>query len=112
MSAPPRVIMSDVAAGALVDEEVAAELRERRQHRLEQVLQVAVFVVVVGGWELGAQTGFADPFFFGQPSGIANTIWRWTTRGTPAGPLWQHVPVTPEETILALLVRGGIAVLA
>ena len=104
--------MPDVVAAALVDEELAAELRERRQHRLEQVLQVAVFVVVVGGWELAAQTGFADPFFFGQPSGIANTIWRWTTRGTPAGPLWQHVAVTLEETILAFLIGVAIGVVA
>ena len=104
--------MPDLAAAALVDEELAAELRERRQHRLEQILQVAVFVVVVGGWELAAQTGFADPFFFGQPSGIANTIWRWTTRGTPAGPLWQHVAVTLEETILAFLIGVAIGVVA
>ena len=104
--------MPDLAAAALVDEELAAELRERRQHRLEQVLQVAVFVVVVGGWEIAAQTGFADPFFFGAPSGIANTIWRWTTRGTPAGPLWQHVAVTLEETILAFLIGVAIGVVA
>jgi len=104
--------MSDLAATALVGEELAAEHRERRQHRLEQVLQVAVFVVIVGGWELAAQTGLADPFFFGQPSGIANTIWRWSTRGTPAGPLWQHVAVTLEETILAFVIGVLIGVVA
>ena len=101
-----------ISTTALVGEELAAELRERRWTRIERVLQVAVFVVIVGGWELAARTGLADPFFFGQPSGIATTIWRWTTRGTPAGPLWQHVAVTLEETILAFLIGVLIGVVA
>jgi NitT/TauT family transport system permease protein len=100
------------SATELVGEELAADLRERRWARTERILQVVVFAVIVGGWEIAARTGLADPFFFGQPSGIANTIWRWTTRGTPAGPLWQHVAVTLEETILAFLIGVLIGVVA
>ncbi len=104
MSVRSRALPDSAATTALVGEELAADRRERRTQRLERVLQVAVFVVIVGGWELAANTGLADPFFFGQPSGIANTIWRWTFRGTPAGPLWQHVVVTLEETVLAFII--------
>jgi NitT/TauT family transport system permease protein len=113
MSVLPDARLPDPASATeLVGEELAADRRERRWARIERILQVAVFAVIVGGWELAARTGLADPFFFGQPSGIANTIWRWTTRGTPAGPLWQHITVTLEETILAFLIGVFIGVVA
>ena len=113
MSVLPNARVPDPASAAeLVGEELAAEQRERRWVRLERILQAGVFVVIVGGWELAARTGLADPFFFGQPSGIANTIWRWIVRGTPAGPLWQHIAVTLEETILAFLIGVFIGVVA
>lgn len=85
-------------------EEQAARARLQRQRRVERALQVMVFVGVVGSWEVSARTGIADPFFFGQPSAIAATIWRWATRGTPQGPLWAHVVVTLEETVLAFVI--------
>ena len=113
MSVLPNARVPDpVSATALVGEELAADLRERRATRIERVLQVAVFVVIIGGWELAARTGLADPFFFGQPSGVVANIWRWITRGTPQGPLWQHVVVTLEETILAFLIGVLIGVVA
>lgn len=113
MSVLPNARVPDPASATeLVGEELAADLRERRWARIERILQVVVFAVIVGGWELSARTGLADPFFFGQPSGIANTIWRWTTRGTPAGPLWQHITVTLEETILAFFIGVLIGVVA
>ncbi len=113
MSVLPNARVPDSAsAGALIGEELAAEARERRWARTERILQVGVFVVIVGGWEACARFGIVDPFFFGQPSGVAATIWRWITRGTPAGPLWQHVAVTLEETILAFLIGVLVGVVA
>jgi len=93
-------------------EERAAQTEELRRRRLERLLQVALFVVIVGGWELAARTGVADPFFFGQPSAIGATIWRWATRGTPQGALWQHVTVTLEETVLAFVIGVVLGVIA
>jgi NitT/TauT family transport system permease protein len=93
-------------------EEQAVLARERRRRRVERLWQVGVFVAIVGGWETAARTGVADPFFFGQPSGIAATIWRWVTRGTPQGPLWAHVVVTLEETVLAFLIGVALGVVA
>lgn len=90
--------------GSWAAEESAARTQADRQRRIERALQVAVFVLIVGGWEASAQTGLADPFFFGQPSGILGTIWRWSVRGTPQGPLWAHIVTTLEETILAFAI--------
>ena len=97
---------------AMEFEEQAALARERTRRRLERVWQAIVFVVIVGGWEAAARTGLADPFFFGQPSAIGATIWRWSTRGTPQGPLWAHVAVTLEETVLAFLIGVVLGVVA
>jgi NitT/TauT family transport system permease protein len=112
MSVLPKAQSPDSSATALVGEELEAELRERRLHRVERILQVAVFVVIVGGWEACARLGLADPFFFGQPSGIVQNIWRWIVRGTPQGPLWQHVAVTLEETVLAFAIGVTLGVVA
>jgi NitT/TauT family transport system permease protein len=105
MSDPSKTSGSDARpVEPLTEEELSAEAREHRRARLERFLQIGVFAVIVGGWEVSARTGLADPFFFGQPSGIVATIWRWSTRGTPQGPLWQHVAVTLEETVLAFFI--------
>src|SRR5579884_8977 len=100
------------APDVLAAEERAAQAREARQHRTEHLLQGALFVAIVGGWEASARTGLADPFFFGQPSAIVATIWRWATRGTPQGPLWQHIAVTLEETVLAFAIGVAVGVVA
>jgi NitT/TauT family transport system permease protein len=93
-------------------EERAALVREVRQRRMERALQGLLFVGIVGGWEVSARTGLADPFFFGQPSAIVATIWRWSTRGTPQGPLWSHITITLEETVLAFLIGVVLGVVA
>src|SRR5438034_9787448 len=101
MSGPSRPSGPDVPPDEpLTDAEAAEEAHARRRHRLERFLQVAVFCAIVGAWELSAQTGLADPFFFGKPSGIAATIWRWATRGTPQGPLLRQGAAAPAATLL------------
>ena len=100
------------APSAVEFEEQAVLAREGARRRSERLWQIGLFVVIVGGWEAAARTGLADPFFFGQPSGVARTIWRWATRGTPQGPLWAHVVVTLEETILAFLIGVLLGVIA
>jgi NitT/TauT family transport system permease protein len=96
----------------LTTNEQAAAAREHRRARLERLLQIGVAVLILGGWEVAARTEVADPFFFGQPSGIAATVWRWSTRGTPQGPLWQHVTVTLEETVMAFVIGVVLGVVA
>ncbi len=83
----------------------------RRRHAFIIFLRIAILVVVLGGWELGAETGVIDPFFFASPSGIADQIWVWITEGTSQGPLWEQIVVTLEETILGFFIGaiGGVA---
>lgn len=86
------------------DRATEAKRALRRRRYLVQTLRVAVGVVIVGSWELTTRIGLVDPFFFGQPSGVAKRIQIWITRGTAQGPLWQQVAVTLEETVLGFLI--------
>ena len=76
----------------------------RRRRITVNVLRIAIFVVVVGGWELGARVGVIDPFFWGRPSGIVAQIGTWITQGTAQGPLWQQILATLEETVLGFII--------
>ncbi len=88
-----------------------AVVRARRRSILVNVLRVVFFIVIVGGWELGARTGVIDPFFWGQPTGIMQQIITWTMQGTAQGPLWEQIAVTLEETILGFLIGVVLGVI-
>ena len=72
--------------------------------------QFAVLVVVFGGWQLFTQLKIVDPFFFGQPSGVVSTAWKWVQHGTNFGSIWLQISTTMEEAILGFLigVAGGV----
>src|SRR6266581_373377 len=126
-AAPPRLALSIEAGGRekaetrpLVDL-VARRRREHGQRRLKvQGLRLLVAVVVLGGWQLGAQVGdcntaghlcVVDKFFWSQPSDIAQKLWTWLTQGTDLGPIWDQVLVTMEETVGGFIVGSILGVI-
>src|SRR5271165_1745970 len=74
------------------------------------VAQVAVFIIVFGGWQLFTSLKIVDPFFFGQPSGVVSKLADWAKHGTGFGSIWLQVWTTMEEAILGFLigVAGGV----
>jgi NitT/TauT family transport system permease protein len=92
----------------------AAERRRQHRRRLVavQVLRALTAVVWIGSWELTTRAGLVDKFFFGQPSGIAQRLYTWTTEGTALGPLWEQVAVTMQETVLGFLAGSLLGVVA
>src|SRR5213078_325620 len=62
----------------------AGRARSRRRTNV-MALRVAIFVVLIGGWELSARAGVVDPFFFGEPSRIVSQLKTWIEHGTDAG---------------------------
>ena len=90
--------------------EPSPALRLRRRHRLVIALRLLVLVAILGGWEGAIRLGWLDPFFFGQPSGIAVRLYEWTTEGTSAGPLWLQVWVTLYEAGLGFLIGAGLGI--
>ncbi len=86
----------------------AARLRRRRM--LVSALRLLVLVVILGAWEGGVDAHLIDPFFFGQPSGIAVRLWDWIVNGTSIGPLWFQVWVTMYEAVLGFLIGAALGI--
>lgn len=96
---------STVTTASVERQEVASAIATFRRRRIViNVLRIAIFVILVGGWELGARVGIIDSFFWGKPSGILAQIVTWITQGTAQGPLWQQILATLEETVLGFLI--------
>jgi NitT/TauT family transport system permease protein len=74
--------------------------------------QIALFIVVFGGWQLFTSLKIVDPFFFGQPSGIAGQAWAWVQHGTNFGSIWEQIWTTMEEAIFGFFigVAAGVVV--
>ncbi|MGN6581236.1 MAG: ABC transporter permease [Bordetella sp.] len=85
-----------------------AARRAAQRRRLSIFLgRVALFILVIGGWQLTTQLGILDPFFFGSPGGIVLRLWDWIQHGTAYGSLWEQIWVTLEESLLGFAV--GVA---
>jgi NitT/TauT family transport system permease protein len=59
--------------------------------------RVLVAVVVLGGWQLLTAVGVLDRFFYGQPSGIWDSLVRLFTQGTAFGSIWENLGITVQE---------------
>ena len=76
------------------------------------VAQLALLILVFGGWQLFTSLKIVDPFFFGQPSGIVRTAWQWVQHGTNQGSIWLQIYTTMEEAVFGFFigVAAGVVV--
>ncbi|MDR3367858.1 ABC transporter permease [Rhodoferax sp.] len=88
--------------------EAAAAQAARKRHFAVYFWRYAILIVLLGGWEFLSQAKLIDEFFFSSPSAIVARLWEWTTQGTSEGPLWFHLWVTMEESLLGFF-SGAIA---
>jgi NitT/TauT family transport system permease protein len=78
-------------------------------------IQVAIFAVVITGWEAGAREGLIDTFFFSRPSEFLLRVWQWLAdpRETFLGgrTIYQHIAVTLQEMAASFILGAlfGIA---
>ncbi|MDH6133316.1 NitT/TauT family transport system permease protein [Kitasatospora sp. MAA4] len=82
----------------------------RRRRLLVLAARLAVAVVVVGGWQLVTTWGWLDPFFFGQPSGIARRLVDYFSQGDQAtefGSYWVQIETTLREAVFGF-VAGAV----
>jgi NitT/TauT family transport system permease protein len=86
--------------GAAVDTDGRRRRRRRPVSPLVLGLQIAVAVVFIGGWELFAEIGVLDPFFFSQPSSIAERVWIWMSTGV----IYDDLLVTLQEAFYGLVI--------
>lgn len=86
---------------------VAARSQARRRRLIMYAGRVTTLVIIVGGWQLFAAQKIVDPFFFGQPSGIASRLWAFIVHGTAYGSIWEQIWVTLKEAVLGFIVGVG-----
>src|SRR4051794_17060206 len=87
------------------------ETKQQRRPRSRQGLPILVWqlllgVVTLAAWQLLANAGVLDKFFFSRPSDILSRVGQWVWTGS----IWTHLLVTLEEAFLsfALGVSSGI----
>ncbi len=71
----------------------------RKSACVVRLLRIAVLLVFLGLWELGAQLKWFDPFILSSPSRVFKTIVRLYRDGS----LWLHIGTTLWETVLGFL---------
>ncbi|HAM28074.1 MAG TPA: ABC transporter permease [Microbacteriaceae bacterium] len=90
----------------------ALQAKGRRARRMRTtwtwIGRIMFAVVVFGGWQMFTAIGLVDKFFYGQPSGIWNSLVHLFTQGTAFGSIWENLWVTIQEALLGFLV-GTIA---
>jgi NitT/TauT family transport system permease protein len=99
-----------VFAPGTSDAEIEATAAKAARARRLNVLiwRWAILFAILGGWEIAARTSLIDEFFFSRPSAIYSRLVEWITQGTSEGPLWYHLWVTMEESLIGFF-TGSIA---
>ena len=88
--------------------EAAAALAARNRKFAVYFWRYFILFVFLGGWELAVRFKLIDPFFFSSPWLIVLRLQEWVFEGTSEGPLWFHLWVTMEESLLGFF-SGSIA---
>lgn len=88
--------------------EAAAAKAAKRRIRTVFFWRYFILVVFLGGWELLVRAKVMDEFFFSKPSDICERLYTWITEGTSEGPLWYHLWVTMQESLLGFF-SGSVA---
>jgi NitT/TauT family transport system permease protein len=79
----------------------------RTRHRLRiNGARIALFMAVVGLWQVASNANLFDPGVVPSPAGIGQHLVKWTLDGT----LWFHSWITIQETVAGFLIGaiGGI----
>jgi NitT/TauT family transport system permease protein len=77
----------------------AAKRAARRRTAQVWAARVGLAAVVLGGWQAFTTWGIVDPFFFGQPSGIAKRLVDLFRNGTEFGSFYANIWTTIQEAL-------------
>jgi NitT/TauT family transport system permease protein len=82
----------------------ALRVQATKQRLRTLSLQILVFLLITGSWQILSSKQIIDPFFFSSPIEIVKHIFTWATQGTSAGPLYSQFVVTFEETVISFII--------
>jgi len=72
--------------------------------------QLAVLLVVIGGWQLWVAGDSRKIILYGEPSGIVQRLRTWITVGTAVGSLGDQILVTLEEAVLGFVIGTALGI--
>src|SRR5689334_13679223 len=107
---------ADLSAQAGDENRLDADLMARRSSMARRRrlviygLRLLFTVIWLGSWEVMTRLNLVDPFFVGQPSGIAQRLWTWIVDGTALGPLWLQAAITMEEAVLGFIIGSVLGI--
>ncbi|MEU2338455.1 ABC transporter permease [Streptomyces sp. NPDC006654] len=104
MSTVSAVSPAPAKDGARLSAGAAARRARRRRAALVWAGRVGLAVLVIGGWQAFTTWGIVDPFFFGQPSGIAKRLVDLFRHGTEFGSFYANIWTTIQEALAGFAV--------
>ncbi|MEU9278573.1 ABC transporter permease [Streptomyces sp. NPDC048342] len=108
MSTTSAVSPAPVEGSAQLSARTAARRARRRRVALVWAGRIGLAVLVIGGWQAFTTWGIVDPFFFGQPSGIAKRLADLFRHGTEFGSFYANIWTTIQEALVGFAV-GAVA---
>ncbi|WLW55312.1 ABC transporter permease [Streptomyces sp. YU58] len=100
MSTTSTVSTAPAEDGSHLSAAAAARSAVRRRTALVWAGRIGLAVFVLGGWQAFTAWGIVDPFFFGQPSGIAERLVDLFRNGTEFGSFYANIWTTIEEALV------------
>ncbi|MEU7423212.1 ABC transporter permease [Streptomyces sp. NPDC040750] len=100
MSTTSAVSPTPVEGGTQLSAGAAAKRARRRRVALVWAGRVGLAALVIGGWQAFTTWGIVDPFFFGQPSGIAGRLAELFRDGTEFGSFYANIWTTIQEALV------------
>jgi NitT/TauT family transport system permease protein len=108
MSTASTVSATPVKDKAQVSAAAAGKRAVRRRIALVWAGRLGLAAFVIGGWQAFTTWGIVDPFFFGQPSGIAKRLVDLFRHGTEFGSFYSNIWTTMQEALVGF-VLGAVA---
>ncbi|MDQ1579520.1 MAG: sulfonate transport system permease protein [Microbacteriaceae bacterium] len=88
----------------------AHKSRMRRRRLVVHLAQLAVLVILLGGWQLFVGSDQTKIILYGVPSGIVGQLVTWVIDGTSIGPLWNQIFVTLEEALIGFFIGTTLGI--
>jgi NitT/TauT family transport system permease protein len=75
-----------------------------------RLIQLALVVAFVGGWEVAVRARLLSDFTFGKPSGVVAQLRTWIQDGTEVGTLGEQIWVTMEEALIGFAIGVSVGI--
>ena len=89
----------------------AGKRADRRRVAAVWAGRIGLAVVILGGWQLFTSVGIVDKFFFGQPTGIAQSLVNYFRNGTEFGSYYYNIWITVQEALIGFVAGTAAGVL-